>query len=129
MLTFEDSTHTYRWHGQRIPSVTQALYTLFDFSAVPPDVLERKRKIGVAVHKAIHEEMLGRLDLASIDAASLPYFDAWRRFRDECNFDPVLIEYRVTSAELGEQFRYAGTLDEWGMLQSYHALIDWKTCL
>lgn len=129
MLNFDPIPHRYTWNGRTVPSVTQCLEPLFDFSDVPRATLERKARIGTTVHQAIHEEMLGHLDLDTIDADSLPYFDAWRRFRDECNFEPVLIEYRVTSAELGEQFRYAGTLDEWGFLQGYPAIIDWKTCL
>lgn len=129
MLTFDPEPHIYRWNGRRIPSVTQVLEPLFDWSSVPAKVLERKRQIGVAVHSAIHMELTGGVDMASIDPSCVPYFDAWRRFRDDCHFEPVLIEFRVVSAELGERYRFAGTLDEWGPLQGDPALIDWKTCM
>lgn len=129
MLTFDESRHEYRWHNRIVPSVTQTLAALNNFDDVPPAILERKRQIGTAVHAAIHLEMLGHLDHDSVDPQAQGYFDAWRRFRDENRFEPVLIEHRVTSDELGERYRYAGTLDEWGLLGAYPALIDWKTSL
>lgn len=125
MLDFDPIPHHYTWNGKRVPSVTQCLETLFDWSSVPPALLEHKRVIGLEVHRAIENELLGAPN--GIHPSALPYFDAWRRFRDECRFDPILTEYRVCSGELGEQLRYAGTLDGWGLLQESPALIDWKT--
>lgn len=129
MLSFEPTAHRYTWNGRRIPSVTQALHTLFDFSSVPPAMLERKRIIGTHVHRAIELELVGQLDVSSVDPVCMPYFNAWRRFRDENRFEPILIEYLVTNAELGESLRYGGRLDQWGLLSGYPALIDWKTAL
>ena len=128
-LAFDPTAHRYTWNGARIPSVTQVLGPLFDWTKVPPALLEHKRQIGTVVHTAIHMELTGGVDLSSIHPQALPYFDAWRRFRDECSFEPVLVEYRVCSDELGEDHRYAGTLDEWGYLQGCQALIDWKTSM
>jgi hypothetical protein len=128
-LSFDPIEHRYTWNGRRVPSVTQCLEPLFDFSAVPPAVLKRKQQIGTAVHAAIHLELSGGVDHTSIDPACRPYFDAWLRFREECVFEPVLVEYRVTNDELGEALRYAGTLDEWGYLGGYPGLIDWKTTM
>lgn len=127
MLTFEPTKHHYHWSGRRVPSVTQCLEPLFDWTKVPAAVLERKRQIGVAIHAAIHLDLTGGVDERSIDAACRPWWDAWRRFRDDMHFEPVLVEFRVFNSELGPGFTYAGTLDEWGPLQGYPALIDWKT--
>jgi hypothetical protein len=129
MLNFDQTAHRYTWHGKRVPSVTQCLEPLFDFSQVPAGVLERKRQIGRAVHEAIQIELTEGVDPDSIVPACRGYFDAWCRFRDECEFEPVLVEYLVHNDELGEGLRYAGTLDEWGLLQGYPALIDWKTTM
>lgn len=129
MLSFDPGPHRYTWNNRPIPSVTQCLAPLFDWSQVPPAVLERKRQIGVHIHHAIQLDMQCMLDEKSLDPACVPYFNAWRRFRDDCHFEPVLIEYQVTNAELGEDLRYAGTLDEWGQLNGYPALIDWKTSM
>lgn len=129
MLAFEPVAHRYTWNGVHVPSVTQVLAPLFDFSMVPQRVLHRKQQIGTAVHTAIHLELTGGgVDLQSIDPACLPYFDAWRRFRDECLFEPVLVEFRVWNNVL-DKFMYAGTLDEWGLLQGYPAIVDWKTTM
>lgn len=129
MLSFDPVPHRYTWNKRPIPSVTQCLATLFDFASIPPAVLERKRQIGVAVHRAIDLELNGTLRVSSVDPICQPYFDAFRRFRDECRFEPILIEYRVTNAELGESLRYGGTLDMWGTVQGNPAIVDWKTSM
>ena len=129
MLNFEPTAHRYTWNKRTIPSVTQALEPLFDFSSVPYSVLERKRQIGTQVHHAIEAEILDGNGARMVDADAMPYFTSWCNFRSECDFQPVLVEHRVTSDELGERYRYGGTLDEWGLLQHHPALIDWKTCL
>lgn len=129
MLTFDPQPHAYYWNGRRVPSVTQVLEPMFDWSRVPEHILERKRQIGQAVHEAIHLELQGGVDRSSIDPACRPYFDAWCRFRDEKEFEPVLVEYRVYSDEYGEDLAYAGQLDEWGLLTKDQALIDWKCTL
>lgn len=128
-LRFDPVLHYYFWRGRRVPSVTQALAPLFDWSLVPRHILQRKAQIGRAVHAAIHLEITGGVDESSIDPSCRAYFDAWRRFRDETLFEPVLVEFAVSSDELGEQYRYAGTLDEWGFLQGDAGLIDWKCSL
>lgn len=125
MLTFNSERHEYRWDDHIVPSVTQVLSPLFQWDKVPPHVLERKRQIGTAVHAAIHLELTVGVDSASIDPAVAPYFNAWKCFRDSCDFEPVLVEYRVWHPEL----HYAGTFDEWGMLNGEPALIDWKTSM
>lgn len=126
MLNFDPTRHHYHWYGKRVPSVTQCLDRLFDFSQIPAATLERKRQIGIAVHAAIHMELTGCLDPASIDPVCKPWWDAWCRFRDDLKFEPVLVEFRVVNTELGPAYTYAGTLDEWGYLQGYPALVDWK---
>lgn len=123
-LTFDPEAHRYWIDGRPVPSVTAVLEPLFDWNAVPFKVLERKRQIGQAVHQAIHLELTVGVDAASIDPQCAPYFEAWKRFREECEFEPVLVEHRVAFSLGG--LEYAGTLDEWGKLQGQPALIDWK---
>lgn len=129
MLTFDPTPHRYAWDGKPVPSVTQILAPLNDWSAVPPSILERKRQIGTACHRAIELDLAGKLDEQSIDPAVLPYFHAFQRFRDECRFEPIFTELRVTNNELGEPLRYAGTTDIYGNLNGVPVLIDWKTSL
>lgn len=51
MVDFDEQTHTYRLDGVVIPSVTQVLASMSDFSWVNPAVLARKADIGRKVHK------------------------------------------------------------------------------
>ena len=46
MLTFDEPSHTYRWQGQVVRSVTQYLERLHSFAGVPVDVLEAAKKRG-----------------------------------------------------------------------------------
>ena len=64
VLTFDPEKHEYRINGVLVPSVSQILAPLYDFSKIPRDVLERKRQIGTAIHKAIELDLLGDLDVA-----------------------------------------------------------------
>ena len=79
-LQFDAAAHQYTLNGRRIPSVTQILGQVVDFSMVPPDILERKCAIGQALHNAIALEIENDLDHDSIDAAVLGYFIGWRKF-------------------------------------------------
>jgi hypothetical protein len=109
-LTFDPVAHQYRLDGRVIPGVTSVLAPLYDLSAIPRDVLERKRQIGEAVHRAIELDLANDLDDATIDPAIVGYLDAWRRYRRERRYEPIASERRVVHP----QFRYAGTLDLFG---------------
>lgn len=123
MLEFDKPTHTYRWNGQIVPSVTQVLAQLSDFSMVRPDVLERKRQIGQWVHKAIELDLADDLDEESIGDDWRGYFNGWRKFRAESGFVASASEQQVYS----EKYRFAGTLDLAGELpKAGTAIIDAK---
>lgn len=123
MLEFDAPTHTYRWHGVVVPSVTQVLEQLTDFSMVPRDVLERKRQIGTWVHKAIELDLADDLDENSIGDEWRGYFNGWRKFRAESGFVASSSEQLLYS----EKHRYAGTSDLIGSLPKVEtALVDAK---
>lgn len=105
-LNFDEPSHTYTLDGKVLPSVTQILKPLYDFSGVPPEVLERKRQIGTAVHKAIELDLADDLDPESLAPEVAPYFAGWQSFRAQ--FRPV--EYRA-EALLYSALGYAGTVD------------------
>ncbi len=123
MLTFDESTHTYRADGKVVPSVTQVLDAYTDLSRIPKDILERKRQIGVAVHKAIELDMRGDLDESSISGPVAEYFAGWLKFKAHSGFVCREAEQKVYSKKFG----YAGTLDLVGDLPTGEALIDAKT--
>lgn len=123
MLTFDALTHTYRWNGVVVPSVTQILGQLTDLSMIPRDVLERKRQIGTWVHEAIELDLKNDLDEGSIGDDWRGYFNGWRKFQAESGFVRLDAEQQVYSVKYG----YAGTLDLFGDLPKLgRALIDTK---
>ena len=123
MLTFNDERHEYRLEGVRLPSVTQIMKPLMDFSGIPPNVLERKRQIGTAFHKAVELHLNDDLVLESLAVSVVPYFEGFIRFMNDTGFQPRKWEYRVASSIYG----YAGQLDIDGYLRKRLAVIDFKT--
>lgn len=123
MLTFKPDTHEYFWDGQPVPSVTRILQQVVDYSGIPQEVLERKRQIGDAVHRAIALDLAHDLDEESVVEPWAPYFRAWHRFLVENGFETTLFEHRVYHRKYG----YAGTLDLWGRVKGQYVLLDIKT--
>lgn len=111
-LTFEEATHTYRYNGVVVPSVTQVLKPVMDLSFVDPDVLAAASAFGTAVHKACELDDLDELDVGSLDPALAPYLDAWRKF----SRDYGVIWSAVEKLVYHPQLRYAGALDRYGLV-------------
>lgn len=109
----DERNHTL--NGRLVPSVTQinkAMGLSADFSQVRHDVLERKRAIGQAAHAASHYFDEGDLVIRSVAPEVQPYLDAWRRFRDERRFQPILLETIVASTT----HHYIGRFDRLGVV-------------
>lgn len=122
-LTFDAGSHTYRWQGTVVPSVTQILQPLVDFSRVPADVLKAASAFGTAVHKACELDDLGDLEEALLDPALAPYLAGWRKFRREHASEWDLIEQPLFNPSL----RYAGTPDRIGRVDGVLAVVDIKS--
>jgi hypothetical protein len=122
VLTFEPEGHIYTWNGKVVPSVTGILKPLAGYEWVNEQVLERKSAIGTAVHLAT--ELFDRGDLVeeSVHPIIKPYLDAYKRFRDETQFEPEGIELK----DFNERMGYAGTLDRTGKVRATPAVIDLK---
>lgn len=124
-LQFDEATHTYTLAGRVIPSVTQVLKQVVDFSMVPPDILERKCAIGSALHMAIALDHADDLDYDSLDASVLPYFEAWRKFVADMGRGLVVhaAEMPIASAT----YQYGVTPDIWGSVNGRRAVIELKS--
>lgn len=120
-LTFDPGPHVYRLDGKVVPSVTQILAPLVDYSGIPPDVLETARIRGQWVHDAVNRHCRGVLDAATLGADVRPYFEQFLRFLAESGFVPTASEVRVASPKYG----YAGTVDLVGEFQ-VETLLDVK---
>lgn len=122
-LEFSEERHEYRLDNKILPSVTQVLAPLYNFDHVPADVLEHKRQIGNAVHKAVELSIHGTLDHATVDPAVQPYFDAWNAFRRLVHWDAQQTEVRVSHPA-----GYAGTADLVVRVDGLWWLLDIKSC-
>lgn len=122
LLTFDEATHTYRVGGRVVPSVTQLLDKLHDFSGIPVEILDAAKERGTYVHR-----MCEMLDLDELDVPLVPehyqgYLKAWQDFTAE--YGPVWegIEYQSHSRLFG----YAGTMDRKGTLpRKFPASLRW----
>jgi hypothetical protein len=123
MLTFNAERHEYKLDGTKVPSVTQITAPLMDFTGIPQGVLERKRQIGTALHKAIELHLADDLVFESIALPVVPYFEAYLKFVNDTGFITRNSEMKVAS----EKYGYAGTLDLDGVLNKRLSQIDFKT--
>lgn len=96
-----DAYHVYRIDGTIVPGVTEILAPFCDFSRIPKDVLEYKRTLGRAVHKAIEYFEAGELDMESVDETALPYLYSWQAFKDAKPLRVVGAEQIVYSKRYG----------------------------
>lgn len=122
MLTFEEIAHEYRWNGAVVPSVTQILAPLVDYSHIPPAALEVARQKGVAVHKMVELDCKGDLDEDGLPDWMRPALERWRKFVAESGFEMIESEYRV----FHPTYKFAGTLDLLGKMNEGVAFIDVK---
>jgi hypothetical protein len=132
-ITFHEDDHTY-WYGlERIPSVSEIMRPITDpyLLGIPEHILEHKRQIGVAVHKACELWDAGLLDEVAWaeqlqecgDTSPLGYLEAWKAFSHAERPDWVASERVVFS----EEHRYAGTLDRAGAMRDAPVVLDIKT--
>ena len=123
MIRFDEATHTY-WKGvERVPSVTQILAPLVDFSGIRMSVIERASERGRAVHYGTELYDQDNLDWDSLSPELRPYIEAWAEFRAKTLFVPMLIEKRVFHPGL----MYAGTLDRAGLFDGELSVGDVKS--
>lgn len=110
-LTFDAATHTYRYDGVVVPSVTQIISAvgLYEFDYVSRETLRVAAERGTIVHRCIEWYEAGELDESSIDPELEGYFRAWLNCREREQFPTVeAAECRVFS----KPYWYAGTVDQ-----------------
>lgn len=123
---FDPAEHAYYLDGARLPSVTQILHEAgigTDYSMVPPQILEHKRQVGVAVHAACRLVDEGELDESTVADEIAPYVGSYQQFLADTGFRAIGTELPLYDEVRG----YAGTPDVWGDLNGRFALLDRKT--
>ena len=128
--TFDPESHCYKNSaGREVPSVTQVLDSvgLVDYSRVPRDVLENKRRIGDAAHFAIHLFESNDLDPYSVQAEYAGYVEAYMNFREEMQWEPESTETSGIFTVHGMDFAY--TWDGFGRIKGSKTLSKYRTVL
>lgn len=103
---FDREKHEYTLNGKRLPSVTEVLGMLTDFSAIAPAVLEAARDRGERVHAAINAHNRGAFDYGEDDQIAR-YVEQWQRYLDESKAVVIASEQPMYHAAL----KFAGTPD------------------
>lgn len=122
-IQFDADRHEYRVAGTRWPGVTQILQPLQELEGIPRPVLEAAAAFGRNVHAACHLHNLGILDEDTLDAALLPYVQAWRLFLRDTGAIVVASELMVAHPRL----QYCGTLDTICLIRGKRELVDIKS--
>ncbi len=122
MLKFCAETHTYTLAGKVLPSVTQILKSggLIDTTFFT----EYARNKGAMLHKCLELFDLGTLDESSVDPEIKPYFEEYKKFKDQSGVTVQAIEKAVACKKYG----YAGMMDRVYQFPSGAlAIVDIKT--
>lgn len=121
-VVFSPEGHTYTIDARPVPSVTQILRKLYDFSHVSAAVLAAKGALGTAVHLACELHDADDLDEASVAPDVVPFLDAYRLFKQQKCTRVIATEQIVSHATVG----YAGKFDLLTEFDDARWLIDWK---
>ncbi len=129
MLSFEPSTHTYRFDGELVPSVTQVLAPISSYAGIPRNILDTAAARGTYIHQCCEMLLWETLDWDSVMPEYAEYVRAFERFLLESGVEVELPEERVYHPGL----RYAGTVDLVCRLPKRkklrRAIVDYKTSL
>lgn len=121
---YDDATHRYFMDGKRVPGVSTLTDGLDDtFARIDPEILERKRLIGTAVHYACELIDSDELDEDSVHQSIVGYLDAYRKFLQQMRPKWLLSE----TWRCHDRWRYGGRLDRFGTIGGDHMIIDLKT--
>lgn len=120
-FTYDDESHTYRLGSVVLPSVTQIIEPLYDFSGVHRDVMRRAREYGNAVHLTVKFFLNGTLDETDMDPVLVPPLDAFREWQHKEGLD--FSGSKIEVPQYHHKLFYAGTPD----LDDPDLLVDLKT--
>lgn len=129
IFTFDEAQHTYTEDGKVRLSVTQVLKAEGFFAwldRVPPQVLERKRRLGILTHQATQlydqGEDLGNYEIPT--EVFNDYLEGYFNFCSDCDFVADLIEHRKIADVYG--MRYGMTVDRRGELHGVRHVVELK---
>lgn len=131
--TFEEAQHIYRdAQGMRVLSVTQilAFLGLVVYGFIRQEVLERKSKIGIAVHAAVQYLCEQTLDWNTVAQEAIGYVVGAEQWIRDNGFHSVSREERgiceIHCMKFGFQYDHRGYMLYKGRIRQ--TIVDLKTC-
>lgn len=130
-LECAEGGHRYRVLDREVPGLTTVLEVMgfSDFGRIPKEVLDRKARLGTAVHKATEMYDLKTLDYDSLHPAIKPYVDAYIDFVSKLDIrtrfnekgwdrieEPCHVNYGVLGSGNQSPLEFGCTIDRKGIL-------------
>jgi len=113
--------HTY--NGVPVPSVTQIIEILKDFSKINPEDLRIAQEYGTIGHNYLYLYDKGTLRMETVDPKMLPAIENWKEMKAARGWTiPILSEKRYYS----KRYRYTGRLDGLYKSEDLYTLLDFK---
>ncbi len=111
--------HNGKWYAR----VSDILKPFVDFSAIPPEILERKAALGTRVHDVINQEIQGNLPVVGLQEQG--YFQSFELWRSKLK--PVFLD--TEKRMYCDKKMLTGCIDAVVELEGHQeaVLIDWKT--
>lgn len=125
-VTFEPEEHIYRMGTMIIPSVSNIISPLHDFSAINASVLENAANRGKEVHYAV-EKFLRYGYMSNLDNECQPFFEQFVAWFKKNNYDPENFACEVIGHE--PVYNFCGTIDiiMFDKKAGIYRIIDLKT--
>jgi len=107
-LEFNPELHEYQLDEVVLPSVTQIIAPLQDFSGIDPETLKNKADFGKKIHKmcALYNE--DRLDESSLSTIQIMYLKQYTLWLEEMKFSTTIISETPLASK---KYGFAGTPD------------------
>lgn len=118
-LEFDGVEHSYCLDGRRVVSVTQAIKELIDGAWFTDEA----RWWGNCVHRCVELYEADKLDETLLDERLKPILMKWIQFKAENKYFTLAPEIRLAH----DRFKYAGTIDNLGVMHDGPATIDLKS--
>tara|TARA_Y100000310_G_scaffold54595_1_gene50030 strand:- start:184 stop:783 length:600 start_codon:yes stop_codon:yes gene_type:complete len=119
---YNEDSRKHTLNDKRIPSVSQVIEPLTDFTMIPEEVLKRKTELGVQFHEAIRLYFHDDLHFDSLDPDIVKPMDAFVKWwHDRFNILDTSV-YQIEQPICYERLKYCGKPD----LVTPFAIFDWK---
>jgi hypothetical protein len=137
MLTFDESTHTYRWNGVIVPSVTGIIKEFikvtingsdwyvnrFTGAVIPSYLMEEGAEKGKDLHKGCQLILQGGIDWNTLSDEYIDPLIQFEKFLSDFSIQPLYTEFMFYHPRYG----YAGTIDIIAIIEKALTFIDIKT--